>query len=1254
MNRWQSTLFAFAAVVMGCIPGWSQPAGGDAHSLYSAFQDPPRQYSVRPFWFWNGKLEEKEVNRQIEEMVSQGVYGVFVHNRTGLQTPYLSEDYFRVVGSALKRSKELGFHLGFCDDYEWPSGEARDVWLKGLPSRVIAANPEFRMRSLGYQERIVEGPQRVEIAGIQDFQFAVAGRMTGPDSIDDATLTDISSHFTDGKLTWDVPQGRWTVTAYYLYAAQGVDGGLVDLMNAKAVRTFLDLTYEQYYKRFGEYFGSVIDASYADHEGSYGSRIAWTPVLFDTFRASKGYDLRKYLPLLIHEGGRRTPKVRCDYLDTVSELYSTNFFGQVAEWCRARGVTISGHVWEEALQTEVAFDGDLQRDMRHWGAPGVDSLDDYGRRPRDFKVTASVAHFRNSRFFCENQGVQGMDSYLDMQKMRLATNMIGAWGVNQFVPHAFNYNRTRIEYPSDWFYHQPYWKFFKHYADYTRRISYMNDGGVHVADVLLYQPSESIWANSEPVFSAAKWNNAANPINDTYTKLMNGLSQVRWDYDVADSYYLREARIADRRLEIGSEKFRALVLPPLTTLRRETANKIAEFYEAGGTVVATGFLPRDSMEEGRNDPAVREAMVRVFGEAAPTSAIERGNAAGGRALFVKADVAAVVAFLDAHFQQDIKVTSEKKDGLFGLHRRKDGADLYWLVNDSDEAREFAVTLSARGVAEKWDAADGSRQPLYSHASTEGTELRLRFAPWEAYYVVVRPDASADGTVRVDSTNLETVHAAAVVNGVVRVSGEAPAGGAPLVAEVTDAAGAKYRGSLPRPALAPIEFASEWSFTPEKKSIRAPYAATRRDARNEGERAGWNKKGYAEDGAWSRTWLSRERLTVRQWSLIGPFPNQDYKGFHEVYPPERGFDPKAAYPGENGATLRWIDYDEKNTYFTKLAKPLHMPEARLWVTAYAHTFVYSPIARRVEVRTTADNNAKLWVNGKNLLDWLIVPMYYEMREDFALTRTAELQAGWNDLLLKVSRGPRGSFAFMVRLTDENGANLDDVIVSRERFDVAARPKPAPVREAAWYRIPVPVAAVAVKLPRAKGPRTVFCNGVRIAPAGDGTFPLGAPAAGKDNVLAVRLAAGEEFADEPEFLLGKGRAALGSWTFNGLPYFSGSAAYEQEIEIPRQYAASRLMLDCGQVGAVAEVQVNGSPAGVRVWLPFRFDITKLVHPGKNKVRIVVTNTMENERAVENHADQLEQIKLNGLLGPVRVIPYFDATIECPVVPVATARN
>jgi hypothetical protein len=58
-------------------------------------------------------------------------------------------------------------------------------------------------------------------------------------------------------------------------------------------------------------------------------------------------------------------------------------------------------------------------------------------------------------------------------------------------------------------------------------------------------------------------------------------------------------------------------------------------------------------------------------------------------------------------------------------------------------------------------------------------------------------------------------------------------------------------------------------------------------------------------------------------------------------------------------------------------------------------------------------------------------------------------------------------------------------------------------------------------------------------------------------------------------------------------------------------------------------------VRVWQPFSFDITGLARPGRNRVKILVTNTMANGRAIENHAGLLPKIDVNGLHGPVRVL-------------------
>ena len=107
------------------------------------------------------QLTGEELKRQIHQMVEHGVYGAYAHNRDGLQTPYLSEEWWEVLGEALQAAKEAGFSLCMVDEFEWPSGEARDYWLPGInKSRVIEANPEFHTRRMRSTESIVQGPKR--------------------------------------------------------------------------------------------------------------------------------------------------------------------------------------------------------------------------------------------------------------------------------------------------------------------------------------------------------------------------------------------------------------------------------------------------------------------------------------------------------------------------------------------------------------------------------------------------------------------------------------------------------------------------------------------------------------------------------------------------------------------------------------------------------------------------------------------------------------------------------------------------------------------------------------------------------------------------------------------------------------------------------------------------------------------------------------------------------------------------------------
>jgi hypothetical protein len=91
------------------------------------------------------------------------------------------------------------------------------------------------------------------------------------------------------------------------------------------------------------------------------------------------------------------------------------------------------------------------------------------------------------------------------------------------------------------------------------------------------------------------------------------------------------------------------------------------------------------------------------------------------------------------------------------------------------------------------------------------------------------------------------------------------------------------------------------------------------------------------------------------------------------------------------------------------------------------------------------------------------------------------------------------------------------------------------------------------------------------------------------------------------------SLGSLTGSSDPqvkYFSGTSIYRNSFTLP---AGARpgmpLQLDLGQVGDVAEVLVNGKPAGIAWKPPYRVDIGALVVVGANTVEVRVANLWVN---------------------------------------------
>ncbi|MCD6350862.1 MAG: discoidin domain-containing protein [Armatimonadetes bacterium] len=89
---------------------------------------------------------------------------------------------------------------------------------------------------------------------------------------------------------------------------------------------------------------------------------------------------------------------------------------------------------------------------------------------------------------------------------------------------------------------------------------------------------------------------------------------------------------------------------------------------------------------------------------------------------------------------------------------------------------------------------------------------------------------------------------------------------------------------------------------------------------------------------------------------------------------------------------------------------------------------------------------------------------------------------------------------------------------------------------------------------------------------------------------------------------------SWTEHsnpGIKYFSGTAEYRREVEIPAQWLGrdAAVYLGLGRVKVIAQVWVNGQDLGI-VWKPpFRVEITRVARAGRNDVSVQVTNLWPN---------------------------------------------
>lgn len=76
----------------------------NARSIHETFVDPPRAYTLIPFWLLNDERREEKLVGQIDEFERHGVYGFVPHARIGFSEniAYMSERRLECIEARIK------------------------------------------------------------------------------------------------------------------------------------------------------------------------------------------------------------------------------------------------------------------------------------------------------------------------------------------------------------------------------------------------------------------------------------------------------------------------------------------------------------------------------------------------------------------------------------------------------------------------------------------------------------------------------------------------------------------------------------------------------------------------------------------------------------------------------------------------------------------------------------------------------------------------------------------------------------------------------------------------------------------------------------------------------------------------------------------------------------------------------------------------------------------------------------------------
>jgi hypothetical protein len=646
---------------------------------------------------------------------------------------YLSPEFLDDLGFANQKARSLGLRVDLTLGSGWPFG--------GPKTPISQAATRLKVEFAPIEGNNAKSPHLAEGDSLIA-AFIVNGNKTSFDAL----------HAVRFDPTASVPEGMGERTALYFIqthtlqmvkrAAYGAEGFVLDHMNREAVDAHLANVAEPLVKAFG---ADVPTSVFSDSLEVYGSD--WTPTMAAEFQKRRGYDLVARLPELLAGNTPDAAAIRHDWGVTMSDLVRDNYLTPLSKFAADHGTKFRSQTYgvpavilaDEVVPQLPEGEGPQWRafSFTRWAS----SANHLVGNPVTSAETWTWLHSPAFR-------ATPLDMKVEADRMLLE-------GVNQFIGHGWPYSPAGAGEPGWSLYaaavfnnHNPWFGVMPDITAYLSRMSWLMRQGKPANDIALLLPEDDAQASFSP--SGTDLAITGEMHKHIPPALMSAILDAGYNVDYID------AKMIDK---LGS--YPVVVIPTTERMPLAAYKKLAEYAAGKGKVIGIGSQATlaPGLKDQSDSPAVAALTKALF------------EAAGHKGIAV-ASIDGLAAALHSALPADLDAKGQT-DQLGFIHRKLDGADVYFVVNSGNQAITGTVAFrAAQPVLEAWSPDSG--KVFFSTTNAPGKRFPLELAPYESRVYVLSAkssdpqaaapaapkqtktsDLSSNWTVRFDDEKMDT-------------------------------------------------------------------------------------------------------------------------------------------------------------------------------------------------------------------------------------------------------------------------------------------------------------------------------------------------------------------------------------------------------------------------------------------------------------------------------------------------------------------